>query len=328
MLDAINSDDWLYIPDYYTIYRVNHKYSDDTVNSLGFRGLEITTPKPNGVFRILTIGGSTTYGTGVKSWQDTYPAQLESILLDEYDLEFVEVINGGQPGFNSWESLINLQFRGLDLEPDLLILYQNTNDVHSRLVPPDQYRSDNSGRRIRWNEAEQMKASHVFWRVPSLVFRLIIAETGIVDLPSQELGAYAQQECSGVRATEECLGMTHHEALAINQPIYYQRNLESIANIARGQGIDVVFMTWAYSSEGASTDYATFDYYQEEFAHHNDIMREIAQDLDLELFDLAKLMPTDLIYWTDGRHMSADGNRLQAELLAEYLIDAELITAR
>ncbi|MGV2433654.1 MAG UNVERIFIED_CONTAM: hypothetical protein LVT10_01075 [Anaerolineae bacterium] len=33
-------------------------------NAVGFRGEEITYPKPEGVQRILTLGGSTTYGLG------------------------------------------------------------------------------------------------------------------------------------------------------------------------------------------------------------------------------------------------------------------------
>src|SRR6202008_4755542 len=52
-------------------------------NSLGYRGPEIEIPNPPGVYRIVSLGGSTTYGSATKP-EDAYPAQLQKILRDEY----------------------------------------------------------------------------------------------------------------------------------------------------------------------------------------------------------------------------------------------------
>ena len=118
---------------------------------MGYRGGEISLPKPEGCFRIVVLGGSTTYGEFINDDRQTFPARLEERLRD-IGYPRVEVINAGVPGYNSWESLSDLQFHALDFEPDLVIPYYGINDVHCRLVVPQSYRSDNSGRRVLWTE--------------------------------------------------------------------------------------------------------------------------------------------------------------------------------
>ena len=80
----------------------------------------------------------------------TFTAQLEKLLKEDYGYQNVQVINAGVPGYNSWEILVNLEFRVLDLDPDLVIIYEGTNDVHARLVEPSAYRGDDLGRRQAW----------------------------------------------------------------------------------------------------------------------------------------------------------------------------------
>jgi hypothetical protein len=88
-------------------------------NSLGFRGEEIAIPKPAGRFRIAVLGGSGTYTIKVRDYRQSFPAQLERQLRETYGRTNVEVINAGVGGYNSWEILINLQFRVLDLQPTM-----------------------------------------------------------------------------------------------------------------------------------------------------------------------------------------------------------------
>ena len=55
-------------------------------------------------------------------------------------------MNAGVPGYSSYESVVNLEFRVLDLHPDVIFFYEAINDVPPRLVwPPSAYRGDNSG---------------------------------------------------------------------------------------------------------------------------------------------------------------------------------------
>lgn len=98
-------------------------------NSLGFRDLEFPVEKPEGSFRILALGDSFTYGSGVQL-EDTWPQVLEQELSDRQP-GTVEVINGGfaagshwPPGYVDW-----LRSDGLAFQPDLVILGLCLNDM-------------------------------------------------------------------------------------------------------------------------------------------------------------------------------------------------------
>ena len=144
---ALGQSPFKYLPHNYLGYAPAAGYvrGKNRHNDRGFRGDPVLTPKPRGEFRIVCIGGSTTYTSFVEDHALSYPSLLETGLR-ERGHESVRVINAGAEGYTSWESLVNLQFRVLDLEPDVVIIYHAVNDVLSRLVwPPWAYRGDNSG---------------------------------------------------------------------------------------------------------------------------------------------------------------------------------------
>jgi hypothetical protein len=100
----------------------NYRKGSTSHNSLGFRGKEISPTKGPDTYRIVAIGGSTTYTSAVEDDEKTFTAQLNKILAEDFAYRNVEVINAGVVAYNSWESLINFQFRVLDLDPDLVIV--------------------------------------------------------------------------------------------------------------------------------------------------------------------------------------------------------------
>jgi len=115
-----------------------------STNSLGYRGKEVEVPKPPGQFRVVCLGGSTTYDDCIEDDTLTYPARLEYHLRERgYN---VRVVNAGVPGWTSYESLINYAFRVSYLEPDMVILFDAWNDLSAHVVyPPSAYVSDNTG---------------------------------------------------------------------------------------------------------------------------------------------------------------------------------------
>jgi len=74
--------------------------------------------KPDGVFRVMTLGCSTTFGWGVDD-DATMPARLEALLGEAGHP--VEVINGGQPGHSSFQGLWLWDKTLARYEPDLVI---------------------------------------------------------------------------------------------------------------------------------------------------------------------------------------------------------------
>jgi lysophospholipase L1-like esterase len=97
------------------------------INSLGFRDVEFTETKPDGVFRILALGDSMTFGPGVDVEQ-TYPKVLERLLNEGQEGRY-QVINAGASGYSAYEELVTWRNRGEALDPDLVIVGFCVNDV-------------------------------------------------------------------------------------------------------------------------------------------------------------------------------------------------------
>ena len=103
--------------------------SDDVISSLGFRDDELSDPKPPGQKRILVLGDSSVFGSGVVISQ-TFSSRLEQALNGGSvpPPRAVEVINAGVPAYTSYQSLVILrQARSLQL--DGLIIYSMNSDM-------------------------------------------------------------------------------------------------------------------------------------------------------------------------------------------------------
>lgn len=86
--------------------------------------------KPQGVFRIITLGDSWTYGMFV-STEDNYSEVLEDKLNSELrcgGIQKFEVINLGVPSYDIRYEVERLRLRGLKYEPDLAVWHLIEND--------------------------------------------------------------------------------------------------------------------------------------------------------------------------------------------------------
>jgi len=110
--------------------RVSGGESGDSINinSEGFRGAEFSPTKPSDTYRIVMVGGSTTFGSGVFD-DETIPFQLEQKFQNEHNEFNVEVINAGLGG--SWSKLETdlIKNKIIDYDPNLLIVYDGANDA-------------------------------------------------------------------------------------------------------------------------------------------------------------------------------------------------------
>jgi lysophospholipase L1-like esterase len=315
-------DSWQWAPHPYLSYYPRPGFRRELLshNSLGYRGPEIEPDKPDGVYRIVALGGSTTYTTGIQDNNLTYTALLQKVLGETYGHERVEVINAGAGGYSSWESLANLQFRVLALDPDLVLVYHGVNDVHSRLVDPATYRSDNTGRRTAW-ASPRVPLAHrsqiVRFATRRLGYGQQVGLGGFVDAPS-----YRGARSAGWDTQKN----ERVKLLDRNPPVYYERNLNAMASLAAAQGVDIVFATFAQSPEFES--YANTLAYRRGIEEHNEIVRGLGSKPGVQVFDFAAVMPADPVYWRDGLHVTEQGAALKAEHFARFIHDAGLIQAR
>ena len=291
-------------------------------NAYGFRGKPFNTKKEKGTFRIVTLGGSTTYTTHVKNDEETYPFLLESILYNKYNHQKVEVINAGVPGYESFQTLINLQFKTLELEPDLIIYYHGVNDVGARLVSPETYRSDNSHIKRPWEERD------IPLFLKSVLLRFIITRITEVSFePAISQFFWKDTSLEGLMSEEyhPNLGDTPINTLKKNKPIYFKRNLESAIAISRHHGIKVLIPTFTYSAKMG--DFMSARHYKFGVQEQNELIRNLEPQSGVWIYDFIRDMPDEPTYWKDGRHVNVKGAQKKAELIARYIHNNHIIEA-
>jgi hypothetical protein len=97
-------------------------------NAFGLRDRDRTREKPPGVFRILSLGESTTFGDKLEQ-SESYSYRLEELLNADASLgRRVEVWNCGIPSYTTYQSLRWLERDGLGFQPDLVLFYHEIND--------------------------------------------------------------------------------------------------------------------------------------------------------------------------------------------------------
>lgn len=296
-------------------------------NAQGYRGASIAMPKPEGVFRIVAVGGSTTYGLWIDDWRATYPAQLERVLRETYGYDNVEVVNAGVNGYGTHENVVNLALRLPDLEPDLLIFYEATNDIPPRLIHPDDYQGLNLQRGV-WSQNASVP--------PSTLWRFIAYRFGLRydSIDTQLVRAEGVRLCGSYQVREDdvycaLLNMPVRKVLASNPPVYYERNLRTLVTLARLHGAEMLLVTWIYSKLDYSAidggNYFQLDFHRQAIADHNAVLARVAQELGAPFYDFAAEMPDERAYWYESMHVNAAGARKQAELFAAFLHERALI---
>lgn len=294
----------------------NYKKGLTYHNSLGYRDKEFPIKKPNGEYRIVVLGASAVYTTGAGSScgkpvddnEKTFPSQLENLLKSQYGYNHVKVINAGVPGYNSYQMLMNLEFRVLDLEPDLIIIYEGVNDIGIRIVKPSSYSGDNSG------HASVFSPPVVKFYEHSCLFRIILWR----DM-GPTLNA-AMSNNPNIIPYSDWDKIDLFEVLKLNPPIYYERNLKNMIAICKEHKIKVMLATYAHSTFCGSQ---RMPHYEHGYKQHNLIMKNLGETHNVPVFDYAYLMPNEKRYWADAIHVNETGALLTATLFAKFIHDNE-----
>jgi len=100
----------------------NQKTPHFSINNLGFRGGDIRKDEKT-IKRIIVVGGSTAFGTGLQNDDETFERHLEHLLN-------AEVINSAVVGHASGQELGYLVTELVDLQPDLVIMLDGWNDYN------------------------------------------------------------------------------------------------------------------------------------------------------------------------------------------------------
>lgn len=265
------------------------------LNSRGFRGNELPFRKPEGVKRIVCLGGSTTFSGRTDA--ETWPARLEARLRGR-GLN-VEVINMGVDMGMSPMSLVNLELVGLEYGPDLVISADGINDsqlVGRPGIAPD-YR----------NALADLEPEHLPWQstVPRwlLDHSYLVAwatcrmDGGRADLPTRVLKVndipFSQNQLEGVE--------------------YFERNLRLMRAASREYGARFLAVTshWAEPSDKAEA--------------LNDELRRFYAREGIDYLDVESLLPPGHALHSDGVHWTEEGADRVAALFEEKIVAGGLL---
>lgn len=103
-----------------------------TTNSQGLRESNDIGLKKEGVYRVMIVGDSMTFGQGVND-DEVYPRVTQSLLRTKYDRKNIEIINVSRRGAGPGEYLQYVRHFGQRFRPDLIVIaYYTGNDTPVR----------------------------------------------------------------------------------------------------------------------------------------------------------------------------------------------------
>jgi lysophospholipase L1-like esterase len=303
------------------------------LNRAGFRSREFA-PKPRGVFRILTLGDSCTFGVTALDQgfylKEPYPQQLERIATERLGPGKLEVLNAAVPGYNSFHGVMLLRTKLRNLEPDLVTV------------------------RFGWNDhlTPQASAANVY-REPSTAIARALEDLALRTklYPfSQRLGIDLHAWLAGANgpATTPRLPSDWSPTVSLTD---YKHNLRRIYEIARARGATV----WLLTSPDAILTPADLARYEAlpanatartmlhlnvipSFARlaeihrtYNNATREVGAELGIRVIDMDAMYHADtgsqLFSMMDPVHPTQAGHDLEAETLYDQLVSDGLVHA-
>ncbi len=255
---------------------------------------------------IVALGGSSTYGTRVYT-HESYPFQLEEILRKSTRGDKkINVINAGLGGYATPNIISLLAGRVVHLQPAIVLLYTGFNDAWTRLMFSD-FKTDYSHAQKVW-EYPQLP----FWRHSRLLDR--IAEKLGHPAIKPHIHSVAWKSMSG--APEENFRRSSGQA--------FRRNLMTLIGIARTHGAIPVLITQAtdFQNHPLPDNNAVW---QKAMREHTRIIREVSGNMAVDLIDIRSQMSDKPEYFMDVLHMSPGGNRKRAEIIADFLLQNDLL---
>ena len=284
-----------------------------TINSLGYRGENFSITKKPGIFRIVCLGGSTTFGIGSSSDKTTYPQFLEDILNSKIQNRKFEVINAGVPGYTTAENLINLEFRIVDLSPDLIIIYDGYNDFKPNRVP--NFKSDYS----HWRYREPIYIGRPF--TENFRFYVKLKNVILKYSPKKQYSPFPE--------------LKRFDTVSQSGVIAFKRNLRSMVYLAKSENIKVIVSTFVIPLNNDNfkkdperfrnllrfTQTLTYKGILDANIKYNNAIKELAEKENIPLVDSDKIMSLSLEYFDDYVHFNDKGAFLMAKNIANYIIE-------
>ena len=279
-----------------------------SINSRGFRGPEIAVPKLPGTLRVAFLGASTTWCAEVSGNNYVWPHLVTAALGSAFPNARFDYVNAGVPGYTMRTIRENLVLRVAPLEPDVIVIYEVSNNLSGEL------------REIAAQRGliESAKVQELTWVSRYSLFAYLVeknlhvikarrtAHAGTVrlDIDPDSLGAEFRQDLMQVvRAAQQSARLVALVTFSIH--------------LRPGQSPE----QQARASESALfyTPFASADLVMAAYERYNNIVREVARETGALLIEGEADIPGDSVHFTDTVHFTDAGSRFMAERVSRGL---------
>ncbi len=313
------------------------------INEFGFRSSSMkTAAKPGRTYRIFFLGGSTTEELFLPE-EKTFPSLVEKKLSGALPGKRFECINGGISGYLAADTLSLLIYKVLYYEPDLVLVTLGANDLLYGTLPTydpirrpdyrktiyDAYLEESPSKTL----ARFLKHSQFLKLIKRrLVNRLFPPAEEKYKNPFEQYEAFRRSRLTRpftpIEQSKSLEDFLEHlrEMIAVartrgvrfilmTEPFVYQEKLDAAVN-------ERLWMGWLGSVSHRPINLSP-DFLAREMNRFDDAVRELARKEGVELIDLEREIPKDLVHFYDDVHLTPAGAERAGEVVSAYLATRE-----
>lgn len=288
-----------FVPHPFCVYVPNPEHRNHSEQ--GYRAARNYEPDFDGL-RIVTMGGSSTYGSQVK-FEHSYPKLLEDKLAEANPNQRVEVVNAGVSGYATPGIINLLSLRVVELRPRICIIYTGFNDVWNR-IRFNEFNLDSSHAMRSWQKPTQWP-----WHRSELINQLAKV-AGYPYWSKPHIHRVCWNSPSG----------TADQNWDPKKLQTFERNLKTIIGICRTHDIQPILCTQATDFEGHPI--ADAEIWAKAMESATDAIKSIGQQESVTVIDIRTPMTNKAEYFADCLHMNEAGNRFRADLIAKHLSES------
>lgn len=280
------------------------------INSRGFRSPEVESPKPPQTVRLAFLGGSTTYCAEVSGNEMTWPHLVWQQTQAAHPRTRFDYINAGVPGYGVTHLLKSLELRVAPLQPDVVVIYEATNDLAADSREMAQ-RQGLVGARV--NEESWPAKYSLLWSLTEKNLRMGALQAQATT-EARRLAYDPHQLSRGFEDRLRALIAASREVAPVVAIATFSARVrrEQPAEARREAAVTALYYMPYMSLDGL------VDGYEE----YNRVIRVVAKEAGAVLIEGEYRIPADSVHYNDSVHFRDAGSRLMAGRVSEALLNS------
>ncbi len=292
-------------------------------NNAGLRlNYEVDLNKPDSVYRILFLGGSTTYGCLVHD-TDSYVSRLSGLLnaqLPALKTRYnkVECLNGGMGGATSAEILTHYLMKYQYMHPDLVVVNAGINDCGAY--------GDFEGAVYQPDYRHWRKSVQEIPKIPAWLKQLMVSKIISLAVLKTIYGYFfkmklTDNELQHFNDKYQWFGFGRDSMLVPRYNAFYN-NLFNLGLVAGHHNQQLMLVTEVIDTLTMPKEFVTL--YHTSLLQNNRMLDSLAHQLPCYLLKLDNTEFTSKEFVDDdldGIHLNPDGERLKALKMAPAVVD-------